>query len=298
MFGKKYRKKQRRKRQAKPLRKNQVKAVKSMIDNALDDAIEDKFINDVNYHNHAGDWNSTKRSMVASITPVIERGDLKSNRNGDKVSLKFLRCFFRLRPPQFDRTISHIDGTDPSYTLNWVPVMPKYVIRVLKVNRELYGKLSNSEMLSILNVKYRPLGVTVQDVQQDLSGAGTVGIQKLAEFTIRPRWNVTTSCFAPINASVQSTGATDYSFNPTYYPETRLKAVPQDSHHTLLISKKLKQKIVIENSSTTADNVPMKYSYLIHVQCDDRRIDTAYNNAMDSAPQKLETRICWVFEDA
>ena len=292
-FARKSKRSTKRRGRAKPkkMTKTMVRAVKKIVEKKLDTAIEDKYINDSAYHDHSGDWDTNSRSGLFNVTPTITKGDGKSERTGNSVSLKFLRMYWRLLPAKFHRKVETMDS-NPSYTKNPFPRIPSYVARFMKINRDLYSKLSTTELLAILNAKYRVPGQSVQDVLQNVGRKGMVGIQLLGQTILKPRYKTFVSGSTPLASQVTADG-TGFDLAPDHEPFVQVLSIPQYTFKEQILSK-VKQKIVMQDT----DNLPMKYQYFVFVQCGNNYIDATYDIGIDSAPQKLETRNCWVFEDA
>lgn len=297
LFGKRYRRKRRQKRgKRKPFTKAQTAATKKIVSRALDRAIEDKFLLDSNFSQHQVNWNLTQKSCLINVTPAIARGDSRANRNGDKVMLKYLRSFIRILPPANSRVEQAAPNGAPSTVENWNVHHPPYRVILLKMNREMYGKLTQDELLQVLNSRYLPRGMCRQDVQQDPGKKGLVGITKLGEFYMKSRYKQLWSTALPVDSTgviAAPGGSGTNTTTGTGVVHYQWTAVPQFSYRNYL-SNKMRQKVVIDNQF----DEPVKYQYFYFVQCQDMFLDATYDVTVELAPQAIDVRNLWVFEDA
>lgn len=274
--------------------KSLIKRVSKIVDAKLDAAIEDKYLRDSVFNQHNTSYDSATNTLLFNISPAIAKGDGVNQRAGNKVKLKYLRSFVRMRPGKFHAQ-HNVDGT-PSYTANWIPHMPKYRCFLIKVNNELAVSLTSSEMRQALNAKFRSPGHFWQDYAQDVGKKAVSGIKLLHKFEMTPKWKQLPNTFTLLNQTGSVSLPTTImdgtiTLTPDYAPSNNVISVPQYSYYELF-TKEVAQKVEISN----ADNGVMRYQYWMFVQNTNGYQDTTYDSVV--APESFEIRNCWVYEDA
>lgn len=276
----------RRKVQVTPGLKN---VMNKMILKKLDQQIEDKYKLDTVVNEHSTNFDAVSKSMVFNVSPHIENGTEVDQRLGNKVRLKYLRTFFQYLPAKGGQH-GVVDSSSPAYTENWVAQRPDITVYFLKINSEMIQNMTEGELRTACNAKFRSIGHCWQDFSQSSGKQAVSAIKLLEKFKMPSNYRQIVCPFLPLN-STGTIGSNDFTLTPVYQASATVIQCPQYSYHNMLCSK-VAQKIEIDDSS----NNPIKYQYWYFVQLGNGYNNNDYNPI--SQPESLTTRNVWVYEDA
>lgn len=184
-YKRKSKKSRRKSRRPKQMSKSLKKSVTKLIDRKLDDAVEDKYILDTAYNSLVPYWDNGTKTVLINVTPGINFGDLVDERQGNKVILKSLKTFVKMIPNKVDNQHDAHGLGVSSYAQNMFRRLPRVRCFLIRINRELGQSITNTELRTALNAKFRTSGHWWNDYQESTGQRALSGVKLLKKFSMK-----------------------------------------------------------------------------------------------------------------
>ena len=248
-----------------------------MIEHKLDARVEDKFVRDSLYTSIEQQWDAQFHQVITDITPTIPQGDSVSTRTGLRIHPKFMRIDLRYVPQGYDSDLLNSESANP-VIVSQLPAKTPMEVFIVRLARKTYENTPLADIMSAINVRYRPPGLWKQDTleaavpQSILKSFNLLDKVSMASrynsqmVRLRDDPNTGISVARMINCPLMTFGQLQFKF-PTKF-------------------------LLYENATDKDGN----YAYLMVTRVLDTRVDPTFTGT--AAPLKIEYRRVFVYEDA